>query len=227
MITTLASRGRETGLIDLRLVELESGGRVDWRTRASSAPSSWAGRSRRRLRAPRWGTAGGRAGVFDGPGEAVYVPPPGPLTLEAVSPASIAVAAAPLDGRRPGPARVIRPGDQKAIETGAGNWLRTVRTLLGPDDAAGRLIVGETINPPGNWSSYPPHKHDREAPPDEVALEEVYYYRFEPAGGFGSRWSTATEGRAPESSTTATPCRSRPATTRSSARPGTRSTTSG
>ena len=46
-------------------------------------------------------------------------------------------------------------------------------------------MLGETINPPGNWSSYPPHKHDRHAPPEEVALEEVYYYRFKPDGGFG------------------------------------------
>ena len=46
-------------------------------------------------------------------------------------------------------------------------------------------MVGETINPPGNWSSYPPHKHDRHAPPDEVALEELYYYRFKPETGFG------------------------------------------
>ena len=46
------------------------------------------------------------------------------------------------------------------------------------------MIVGETINPPGNWSSYPPHKHDRLVPGVEVPLEEVYHYRFSPAGGF-------------------------------------------
>ena len=45
--------------------------------------------------------------------------------------------------------------------------------------------VGETLNPPGNWSSYPPHKHDQHNPPEEVALEEVYLFRVEPAGGFG------------------------------------------
>ena len=56
--------------------------------------------------------------------------------------------------------------------------------MLGPDDEAGRLIVGETLSPPGNWSSYPPHKHDRQAAPEEVALEEVYFYRLQPAGGF-------------------------------------------
>ena len=42
--------------------------------------------------------------------------------------------------------------------------------------AEGELIVGETLNPPGGWSSYPPHRHEH---------EELYLYRFEPAIGFG------------------------------------------
>jgi 5-deoxy-glucuronate isomerase len=57
--------------------------------------------------------------------------------------------------------------------------------MLGPEHAAGRLLLGETINPPGAWSSYPPHKHDHEAPPEEVRLEEVYLFKVDPAGGFG------------------------------------------
>jgi 5-deoxy-glucuronate isomerase len=122
--------------------------------------------------------------VFEGPGEAVYVPPDVELVLEAASPATVAVASAPLDGRRSGKARVIRTGDQRVVGAGRGNWSRTIRTVLGSGDDAGRLIVGETINPPGNWSSYPPHKHDRQAPPEEVALEEVYFYRLRPEGGF-------------------------------------------
>jgi 5-deoxy-glucuronate isomerase len=68
---------------------------------------------------------------------------------------------------------------------GEGNWRRSVRTILGPDDRAARLLVGETLNPPGNWSSYPPHKHDEHVPPEEVRLEEVYLFRVDPAGGFG------------------------------------------
>jgi len=60
-----------------------------------------------------------------------------------------------------------------------------VRTILGPEHEAGRLLVGETINPPGNWSSYPPHKHDEHRPPLEVQLEEVYLFKVDPPGGFG------------------------------------------
>jgi 5-deoxy-glucuronate isomerase len=60
-----------------------------------------------------------------------------------------------------------------------------VRTILGPEHTAGRLLLGETINPPGNWSFYPPHKHDTQAPPREVKLEEVYYFHIDPPEGFG------------------------------------------
>jgi 5-deoxy-glucuronate isomerase len=130
------------------------------------------------------GSIGGRADVFDGAGDAVYVPPGQELALEAGASAVIAVASAPLDGRAPGAARVIRSDEQRVVEAGVGNWSRAIRTVLGPDDDAGRLIVGETINPSGNWSSYPPHKHDRQAPPEEVALEEVYFYRLKPEAGF-------------------------------------------
>ena len=51
--------------------------------------------------------------------------------------------------------------------------------------AAGRLVLGETINPPGNWSSAPPHKHDADDPPNEAELEEIYFFKVEPRQGFG------------------------------------------
>ena len=50
---------------------------------------------------------------------------------------------------------------------------------------AARLIAGETVNQPGGWSSCPPHKHDRFAPPSEVPMEEIHYSQVEPRQGFG------------------------------------------
>jgi 5-deoxy-glucuronate isomerase len=131
------------------------------------------------------GQAGGRSNVFEGPGYAVYAPPKTALRVVAVKAASLAVATAPAGDGAAVPARMIKPADQRLGEVGSGNWSRTVRTMLGPEHAAGRLLLGETINPPGNWSSYPPHKHDRQAPPEEVRLEEVYLFKVDPAGGFG------------------------------------------
>jgi 5-deoxy-glucuronate isomerase len=133
------------------------------------------------------GRAGGRPSVFAAPGHAVYAPPGVSVALTADDgPVELAVCSAPLDegGQAPDP-RIVAPDEQRIADVGSGNWARTVRTMLGPEHPAGRLLVGETINPPGNWSSYPPHKHDTHDPPREVQLEEVYYFKIEPAQGFG------------------------------------------
>jgi 5-deoxy-glucuronate isomerase len=131
------------------------------------------------------GTATRLGDLFDVGGDAVYVPPDETLTLAAQGTAVVAVASAPLADRPAGAARLIKASEHDTRVAGTGNWSRTIRTVLGSDQDAGRLLVGETVSPPGNWSSYPPHKHDRHAPPEEVALEEVYYYRFKPTTGFG------------------------------------------
>ncbi len=57
-------------------------------------------------------------------------------------------------------------------------------TSLTPDDPADRLIIVEVYTPAGNWSSFPPHKHDVHAPPAEVDLEEIYYYRIDRPEGY-------------------------------------------
>jgi 5-deoxy-glucuronate isomerase len=183
-MTTLVSRGVETQLIDLRLLRLGPGERAVPDDDGELCAVVLGGTVEASVSGAPLGSMGGRADVFDGAGDAVYVPPGHELTLVATSAAVIAVAAAPLEGRAAGAARLIRSGEQRVAEAGVGNWSRVIRTVLGPDDDAGRLIVGETINPSGNWSSYPPHKHDRQAPPEEVALEEVYFYRLRPEGGF-------------------------------------------
>ena len=68
--------------------------------------------------------------------------------------------------------RTIDPGDVAVEERGEGPTARTVRTYVGE----GPLICGETINPPGGWSSWPPHRHEH---------EEIYLYRFDAPEGFG------------------------------------------
>ena len=70
------------------------------------------------------------------------------------------------------PTRVIDPASVAEEARGEGTTARRVRTYV----AEGELIVGETLNPPGGWSSYPPHRHEH---------EELYLYRFEQPSGFG------------------------------------------
>jgi 5-deoxy-glucuronate isomerase len=186
MTVTLAARGRDTALIGLELARLAPGEGAVFRDEDCELCAVLLdGTVDVTLGGVDGGSATREGGVFHARPFAAYVPPGEALELRASSRAEIAVASAPLDGARPGAARLIAPSDRQLREAGTGNWSRTIRTVLGPEDAAGRLVLGETVNPPGNWSSYPPHKHDRHAPPEEVALEEVYYYRFEPAQGFG------------------------------------------
>jgi 5-deoxy-glucuronate isomerase len=185
VLSTLAARGRETGLISLRLVKLSAGERETLHDDGEMCAIVLSGSVDITIDGMKLGTAMRVGDVFESAADAAYVPPGQALELVSRRDALVAVAAAPLADRPAGRARLIGSTEQSARTAGTGNWSRNIRTILGPDDDAGRLVVGETINPPGNWSSYPPHKHDRHAPPDEVALEELYYYRFKPETGFG------------------------------------------
>jgi 5-deoxy-glucuronate isomerase len=95
----------------------------------------------------------------------------------------IAIASVPTTHRHL-PARVIRPEDMSLEIRGEGNTQRHIRHILDTDQEAERLIVVETITPGGNWSTFPPHKHDTENPPHEAYLEETYYHHIQPADGF-------------------------------------------
>ena len=93
------------------------------------------------------------------------------------------------DGRAPSrkrlEPRLIRPEDCGYEIRGGGNATRQIVDILPPAAAADRLLICEVFTPGGNWSSYPPHKHDVDRPPGEVKLEEIYYYRFAARDGFG------------------------------------------
>jgi 5-deoxy-glucuronate isomerase len=182
---TLLSAGRETAHIDLSLADLAEGEVLELDAGPERAAVVLSGRVDATAGETRLGTAGGRNSVFEAPGDTVYAPAGMTMRLQAVegsAQVALAAAPAPADGVPP---RIIGPDDQRIAEVGKGNWSRTVRTILGPEHQASRLLVGETINPPGNWSSYPPHRHDRHDPPREVDLEEVYMFRVDPPGGFG------------------------------------------
>jgi 5-deoxy-glucuronate isomerase len=184
-VRTVVSPGKDTDLIKLDVATVEVGDRLEMTADGEVLIVILSGVIDVEIGGAAVGRAGGRASVFEGPGDAVYAPPGSQLCLRATATAELAIASAPLADQPAAQARIIRAADQDAVDRGAGNWSRTVRNILGPDAPAGRLLVGETVNPPGNWSSYPPHKHDEQDPPREVQLEEVYLFKFDPPGGFG------------------------------------------
>jgi 5-deoxy-glucuronate isomerase len=128
-----------------------------------------------------WTGLGGRPNPFVGLPDAAYLPPGTELELSGEG--EVALCTAPAGGGA-AEARVL-PGDEIEVEVrGHGAHERTVTPILMEDQAAESLLVCEVVTPPGHWSSYPPHKHDRDAMPEESFLEETYYHRISPAQGF-------------------------------------------
>ncbi|UFN49182.1 5-deoxy-glucuronate isomerase [Roseomonas sp. OT10] len=125
---------------------------------------------------------GGRASPFEGRPDAVYVPAGTDWRVEAETALELAVCSAP---GKPGlPPRRIAPEGIAPETRGEGSNRRVVHNILPETEPAEGLLVVEVLTPAGNWSSYPPHKHDRDAFPDETLLEETYYHRLDPAQGF-------------------------------------------
>ncbi len=188
-VTSLIRAGEQTKYISLDLRVAQPGESVEFAPGDERLVVVLSGRGELTLDETGHGVVGGRADVFDGAGDAVYLPPASSAVFTAVDDGdaggvTLAVVSAPTTAQPPGEARVIPGAAQLEVVVVHDSWGRTVRTILGQDDAASRLIVGETVhNGTGTWSSFPPHRHDSESP-DEAQLEEVYFYRVQPANGF-------------------------------------------
>ncbi|GAC1407133.1 MAG: 5-deoxy-glucuronate isomerase [Ktedonobacteraceae bacterium] len=131
------------------------------------------------------GQLGERLSVFENKAPyALYLSEDASYQIECTSDdMEIAVASAPTTHRHL-PTRVIRPENVSVELRGADNTQRRVQHILDVDQEAEHLIVVEVITPAGNWSSFPPHKHDTENPPHEAYLEETYYHHVQPTDGF-------------------------------------------
>lgn len=127
----------------------------------------------------------GRDTVFDALPWAAYLPVscPARVTGRPSSPSghvTVAVAEAPGSGRATASRSplLVTPDDVDVEVRGAGNATRQVNHIVKPDFPADRLLLVEVYTPGGNWSSWPPHKHDVDRMPAEAVLEEIYYYQF-------------------------------------------------
>jgi 5-deoxy-glucuronate isomerase len=135
----------------------------------------------------------GRSGVFEGVTDFAYVPIDTEVRLTADSgPAQIALCTARAT-RRIDPYRVAA-ADVGVEIRGGGFGTRQINNFLSADvHDADKLIAVEVLTPEGNWSSYPPHKHD-EFSEHEVALEEIYYFRIHGDKGVGFFNMYSTDG---------------------------------
>ena len=131
-----------------------------------------------------------RASVFAEKATGLYVPPGAELVARAETPLEAVIFSTPAPAG--GEPALITPDEVQANARGKGVYTREVHNIFVDDPHARRLMVGETYNPPGHWSSYPPHKHDGRD--GEPTLEEVYYYRVDPPQGFGQQMLYTNDG---------------------------------
>jgi 5-deoxy-glucuronate isomerase len=144
-----------------------------------------------------WSHIGERGSVFSGLPYALYLPRHTSLTVTAETNCEIAVAQAPTNqDHEP---RLVTPSDIEIEIRGGDNATRQINNILPPGFPCHRLVVVEVYTPGGNWSSYPPHKHDVHKTDQtgkilEADLEEVYFYKLDRPEGFAfQRIYTAPE----------------------------------
>lgn len=127
---------------------------------------------------------GGRKNVFNGMPHALYVPL-GTGRVEITADSEICeVAVCGARAERSFPMKVIHPQEVEIEVRGGENATRQINHIVKPDFPADRILIVEVYTPSGNWSSYPPHKHDVHNPPDEVDLDEIYFYKISSPEGF-------------------------------------------
>ena len=129
-----------------------------------------------------FGEIGEREDVFGGLPSALLLPPGASYRLKATTPLQLAVISAPAESAPP--VHVVRPDEVRVEIRGKGVTERRIHWILSEKQAGARLLLVEVLTPAGHWSTYPPHKHDEDRPGVERALEELYYYRFNPEQGF-------------------------------------------
>ena len=119
-----------------------------------------------------------RRGVFEELPHVLYLPPQ--TAFKVSGSGAFAHGGAPATGQLP--LRLIRPEEMRVEMRGGANAARQVSHILGPDLPAERLLLYEVYTPSGNWSGWPPHRHDGQR--GSLYIEETYYYRMQPAEGW-------------------------------------------
>ena len=126
----------------------------------------------------------GRKSPFTGKPHLLYLPRRTKYVITALSNVELAYNGSPVSRDTAKPT-LIKPEMTKHLDIGKGNFFRTSEVMLDETFDSEHFYIGEGMIPSGNWSGYPPHRHDVNNPPDELDMEETYFYLFDPPNGFG------------------------------------------
>ena len=135
-----------------------------------------------------WENVGRRPNVFQGMPYALYLPRQTEFTLTAQSEV-LEVAYGWCATDEDHPPKLVTPNQVSVEIRGGGNATRQINNIIPPGFDCDRLVVVEVYTPSGNWSSYPPHKHDVHRVDGngnliEADLEEIYFYKMERPEGY-------------------------------------------
>lgn len=131
---------------------------------------------------------GRRPNVFSGMPYALYLSRHKAFEVEALSD-ELEFALSWVESNQDHPTQLVTPDKCEIEIRGGGNATRQINSILPPGFDCHRLVAVEVYTPSGNWSSYPPHKHDvhREDTNGEIIeadLEEIYFYKIDPPDGY-------------------------------------------
>ena len=187
--------------ISLRVIRLDAGGRHIVRLPGEELVCVMlGGQASFAAGGERWEHVGGRSSVFAGMPQGLYLGVnTGVVEIEALTPCEVAVCGARAEVHHP--ARLIQPSDVEIEIRGGANATRQINHIVKPDFPADRILIVEVYTPSGNWSSYPPHKHDIHNPPGEVDLDEIYYYKITRPEGYAIQRVYTRDGRRDETLT--------------------------
>jgi 5-deoxy-glucuronate isomerase len=192
LVVTPESTGFE--YLSLRIRKITRGERLSSETGSSElGVVVLGGRCSVESTAGSWFDFGSRANVFDGLPTALYLPIETKFIVVAETDCEVALCFSRAEEKYA--ARLIKPDDVEVEVRGGANATRQINHILKPEFPAQRLLLVEVYTPSGNWSSYPPHKHDVHSPPDEVDLEEIYYYKIDRPEGYAIQRVYTPDGR--------------------------------
>lgn len=149
-----------------------------------------------------WEAIGRRPDVFSGMPYTLYLPRQTSFSVEALSDElDIAYGWCAADADYP--PQLVTPANTTIEIRGGGNATRQINNMIPPGFNCQRLVVVEVYTPSGNWSSYPPHKHDVHREDDdgnllEADLEEIYFYKMDGAEGYAYQRVYTADGRLDE-----------------------------
>lgn len=130
---------------------------------------------------------GNRKDVFSGKPTTVYIPRDSKYTVTAVGEGTFELGLCMVKADKKYEPFLVTAEEVASAHRGALNWQRDVNDIITSkyEGKVDKIVLGETYGCPGQWSSYPSHKHDVDNLPHEVNMEEIYHFKLNPIQGFG------------------------------------------